>query len=157
MSLAWASEQKEHQEALLKDKRKTNKLSKTDHLFHVDEILRKIRTVTDSCCHLNRNDPQGRAKRKQRPGNVEFLEEEEIKKDEPTSETDASDVMPALGLVPSYYSKNKTEKEQIKKQRQQKTASAVVTGGALTLRFLPQSWSQPLFLCLQSLRRFLVN
>ena len=116
---------------------------KTGQILYVDEELEKSRSVSNSSCHLNRNgDHQRKTVRKQCPGHVEFLEEEEIQKDEPTSKTDASDIylevedkMPSLSLVPSHYSKNSsltTEREQTKKRRQQKTASAVVTGGALT-------------------------
>ena len=84
---------------------------KTGQLSYVEDGLRQNRIVSNSSCPLTRNgDHQGRAARKQCAGHVEFLEEEEVQNDEPTSATDASDTDVSIGLVPSHYSKNSSHK-----------------------------------------------
>ena len=71
-----------------------------------------------------------KGERKRTLGHVEFLDLEDIKNDE-TRDNNASDVNIDIDLVQSQYTR-KSSQEARKKIRQQKTASSLVTGGALT-------------------------
>ena len=85
----------------------------------------------------DRSEGQGRKGEKKRVvGHVEFLEHEEVMNDDTCDNNDVNrdkvDLeMSSLSLVQSLYTRQ-ASKEERKKIRQQKTASAVVTGGALT-------------------------
>ena len=91
-----------------------------------------------SCdCRADRSEGQGRkGERKRVVGHVEFLEHEEVMNDDTCDNNDVNrdkvDLeMSSLSLVQSLYTRQSSLEER-KKIRQQKTASAVVTGGALT-------------------------
>ena len=71
-----------------------------------------------------------KGERKRTLGHVEFLDHEEIKDDE-TPDNNVSDINIDIDLVQSQNTR-KSSQEARKKIRQQKTASSLVTGGALT-------------------------